>query len=157
MIIPQIESVYRSAKDSLAPSGFWRGGKMYIDVNAGMNGEGLILFTASHELVHMIREGSPEDFKALADFLVQSYSEKGTDINDLIRAEMAKSTNLTRDEAYEEVIADAYESFLRDTLINGKSQTLYRENPTLWTKIKNALTLISRHARLRFQSSPLCR
>lgn len=125
-----------------APSGFWRGGKMYIDVNAGMNGEGLILFTASHELVHMIREGSPEDFKALADFLVKNYSEKGVDINDLIRAEMAKSTNLTYDEAYEEVIAESCESFLRDTLINGKAKALYQENPNLWTKIKNALKKI---------------
>lgn len=35
---------------------------MYLDVKSGSNGEKIILFTASHELVHMIREGSPEHF-----------------------------------------------------------------------------------------------
>ena len=125
-----------------APSGFWRGGKMYLDINAGMNGEGLILFTASHELVHMIREGSPEDFKALSDFLVQNYAEQGVDINDLVRKEMARSTNLTRDQALEEVIAESCETFLRDTTLNDKAQELYKQNPTLWSRIREALKRI---------------
>ena len=125
-----------------APSGFWRGGKMYLDINAGMNGEGLILFTASHELVHMIREGSPEDFKALSDFLVQNYSKQGVDINDLVRKEMARSTNLTRDQALEEVIAESCETFLRDTTLNDKAQELYKQNPTLWSRIREALKRI---------------
>lgn len=125
-----------------APSGFWRGGKMYLDINAGMNGEGLILFTASHELVHMIREGSPEDFKALSDFLVKNYAEQGVDINDLVRKEMARSTNLTRDQALEEVIAESCESFLRDTTLNDKAQDLYKQNPTLWSRIREALKRI---------------
>lgn len=125
-----------------APSGFWRGGKMYLDINAGMNGEGLILFTASHELVHMIREGSPEGFKGLSDFLVKNYAEQGVDINDLVRKEMARSTNLTRDQALEEVIAESCEPFLRDTTLNGKAQELYKQNPTLWSRIREALKRI---------------
>lgn len=125
MIIPQIESVYRSAKDGLAPSGFWRGGKMYIDVNAGMNGEGLILFTAAHEIVHMIREGSPESFKALADFLVENYAKKGVDVNKLVLKEMTRSTNLNYDQAFEEVIAQSCESFLRDIHLSDKAEQLY--------------------------------
>ena len=131
-----------TADGQQAPSGFWRVGKMYLDVNAGMNGEGLILFTASHELVHLIREGSPEDFKALADFLVQNYSEQGVNINDLVLKEMSKSTNLTRDEAFEEVIAESCETFLRDTHLNDKAQELYKQNPSLWSRIREALKRI---------------
>ena len=55
---------------------------------------------------------------------------------------MTKNTKLTRDEAYEEVIAESCEAFLRDTLINGKAKALYKEKPSLWTKIKNALRRI---------------
>lgn len=131
-----------TAEGQQAPSGFWRGGKMYLDVNAGMNGEGLILFTASHELVHLIREGSPEMFQELADFLVQNYAEQGVDVNDLISKEMNKSTNLTPDEAFEEVIAESCETFLRDTHLNGKAKELYKQNPSLWSRIREALKRI---------------
>lgn len=131
-----------TAEGQQAPSGFWRGGKMYLDINAGMNGEGLILFTASHELVHMIREGSPEAFQELADSLVKNYAEQGVNINDLVLKEMSKSTNLTRDEAFEEVIAESCETFLRDTHLNDKAQELYKQNPTLWSRIREALKRI---------------
>ena len=125
----------------------------------------LILFTMSHELVHMIREGSPEDYKALADFFVSKYAEKGIDVDDLVRLkmeeygapkylamkEMGKSTNLTYDEALEEVIADSCESFLLD-LADAKrgaeiSQQLKKENPTLWDRIKDALYNILQRVR----------
>ena len=84
----------------------------------------------------MIREGSPEGFKALSDFLVKNYAEQGVDINDLVRKEMARSTNLTRDQALEEVIAESCETFLRDTTLNDKAQELYKQNPTLWSRIR---------------------
>ena len=122
-----------------APNGFWLNGKMYIDVNTGMNGEGLILFTAAHEIVHMIREGSPEHFKALADFLIQNYAKKGVDVNKLVLKEMTRSTNLNYDAAYEEVIAQSCESFLRDIHLSDKAEQLYKKNKGLATKIKDIL------------------
>ena len=109
------------------------------------NGQGLILFTASHELVHMIREYSPEMYQELADFLVQKYNEKGIPVRTLVLREMAKITNLTYDEALEEVIANSCESFLRDTHLNGKAAELYKSNPSLATKIRDYLhDLLSR-------------
>ena len=55
---------------------------------------------------------------------------------------MSKSTNLTRDEAFEEVIAESCETFLRDTHLNDKAQELYKQNPTLWSRIREALKRI---------------
>lgn len=130
------------SENGQAPNGFWHNGKMYIDVNAGMNGEGLILFTAAHEIVHMIREGSPESFKALADFLVENYAKKGVDVNKLILKEMTRSTNLNYDAAYEEVIAQSCESFLRDIHLSDKAEQLYKTDKGLATKIKNILNRI---------------
>ena len=130
------------SENGQAPNGFWLGGKMYIDVNAGMNGEGLILFTAAHEIVHMIREGSPESFKALADFLVENYAKKGVDVNKLVLKEMTRSTNLNYDQAFEEVIAQSCESFLRDIHLSDKTEQLYKTDKGLATKIKNILNRI---------------
>ena len=130
------------SENGQAPNGFWHNGKMYIDVNAGMNGEGLILFTAAHEIVHMIREGSPESFKALADFLVENYAKKGVDVNKLVLKEMTRSTNLNYDAAYEEVIAQSCESFLRDIHLSDKAEQLYKTDKGLATKIKNILNRI---------------
>ena len=33
-----------------------RTGDIYIDINSGLNGEGVMLFTAAHELTHFIRQ-----------------------------------------------------------------------------------------------------
>lgn len=132
----------KNIKAGTAPNGFWSDSKIYIDVNAGMNGEGLILFTAAHEIVHMIREGSPESFKALADFLVENYAKKGVDVNKLVLKEMTRSTNLNYDAAYEEVIAQSCESFLRDIHLSDKAEQLYKTDKGLATKIKNILNRI---------------
>ena len=102
----------------------------------------LILFAAAHEIVHMIREGSPESFKALADFLVENYVKKGVDVNKLVLKEMTRSTNLNYDQAFEEVIAQSCESFLRDIHLSDKAEQLYKTDKGLATKIKNILNRI---------------
>ena len=43
-----------------SPNGFYKNGEIYVDINAGNNGEGLILFTVSHELAHFMRDFAPE-------------------------------------------------------------------------------------------------
>ena len=52
-----------------APNGFYEDGKIYIDLNAGNDGKGTMLFTVAHELTHFIREWSPAKFKDLAEDL----------------------------------------------------------------------------------------
>ena len=90
-----------------------------IDVFAGNNGEGLMLFTASHELTHFIREWSPVKFRKFAKFLLERYGEKDVSVKSLIEAKIKNAKlngrTITFDTAYEEVVADACESFLRDS------------------------------------------
>lgn len=95
-----------------------------------------ILFTASHELVHMMREGSPEHFKALADFLVENYQKKGVSVTELVRKEMLRNTKLNPDEAFEEIIAQSCESFLRDITLSEKAERLYSTSPETANKVK---------------------
>lgn len=96
-----------------------------LDVFAGYNGEGLIFFTASHELTHFISKWSPEKFKVFSEILLQKYMEKDVPVNTLV-TERIKQSELAADkdpsrkvlsfgEAYEEVVCDACEAFLRDS------------------------------------------
>ena len=119
-------------------------GIMYIDLYAGLKGEGTILFTAAHELTHFIRQWSPEKFKVFADFLLDEYGKKGVSVNALVQAQIKKAANKGRDidfdTAYEEVVADACESFLADGNAMTKIAELKAKDKSLWQKIKSYLT-----------------
>ena len=114
-----------------SPNGFFKeDGTIYIDINAGMNGEGLILYTASHELIHLMRAQAPTEFKALADFLVKEYNEKGKSVDALVKQRLNSDKSLeTYDDAFEEVIADSCESFLRDAALSEKAEQIYKKSP----------------------------
>lgn len=92
------------------------GNTILVDVNAGDYLNGLMLNAVSHELVHYVREMSPEKFQKLADFVVEKFGEKGQSVTRLIRSKQAKyaaqGESLSFDDAYEEVVADALESML---------------------------------------------
>ena len=122
---------------------------IHIDVYAGAQGHDTILFTAAHELTHMIRRWSPEKFKVFADFLMEKYGEQGKSVSELVRAQMRKAEKngrkLTFDEAYEELVADSCESFLADGDAIAKIAELKAKDKSLWEKIKDYLTkLIAR-------------
>ncbi len=119
-------------------------GSIHIDLHAGLKGEGTILFTASHELTHFIREWSPAKFKVFADFLLEQYGQKGISVDALVRNQIAKAKRNGRDidfdTAYEEVIADSCESMLADGEIMQKLAELKAKDKTLWEKIKSFIT-----------------
>jgi len=125
---------------TIAPNGFINKstGEVYIDLHAGTNGEGVILWTLAHELTHFVRQWSPAKFKVLADFLVSEYAKQGTDIRDLIHKKMAESKmkKLTFDEAYEEVVADAMQTMFTDTDLASKLERLKHKDVGVWEKIK---------------------
>ena len=131
------EDVAGHKKGTAAPNGFYieGNGDIYIDVNAGNGGEGIILWTASHELTHFVRDWSPESFKNLADFLVENYVESGVDVDARVRAIM-QERGLSYDAAYEEFIAQSMETMLTDTDALQKLEKLCEKDPTLWEKIK---------------------
>lgn len=92
------------------------GNTIMVDIHAGDYLSGLMLNAVSHELVHYVREMNPEGFRALADFVVAKFGEKGESVSDLIRAKQEKykkaGETLTFDDAYEEIVADSLESML---------------------------------------------
>ena len=110
-------------------------GSIHIDLHAGKDGNGTMLFTMAHELTHFIKQWSPAKFKKLANFLVQEYS-KVKNVDELVHAKMEK-TGLDYDDAFEEVVADAMESMLADGKVMEKLAKLKEQDRSLWQKIKD--------------------
>ena len=119
-------------------------GSIHLDLHAGLNGEGTMLFTASHELTHFIREWSPSKFKGFADFLLGEYGKHGVSVEALVSEQIAKAKRNGRDidydTAYEEVIADSCEALLADGDIISKISKLKAKDKSLWQKIKDFIT-----------------
>ena len=114
---------------------------IHIDLHAGNNGEGTMLFTAAHELTHFIRDWSDTKFKVLADFLMQEYGKKGVNVDALVREQMAKAEKngrtISYDTAYEEVVADSMETMLSDGNVIKRLEKLKAQDKDLWHKIKS--------------------
>ena len=127
-----------------APNGYYKNGAIHIDLNAGNNGEGTMLFTLSHELTHFIKEWSPAKFKVLANFLNEQYGKKGISVDVLVRQQMKKARDagrtLTYDEAYEEFVADSMETMLTDGKVAEKLALLKQQDKNLWQKIRDFIS-----------------
>lgn len=119
-------------------------GDIYIDLNAGQSGEGLMVFTMAHELTHLMRQWSPEKFKVFADFLLEQYGKKGVSVEGLIQSKISNAKKngreLTYDEAYEEVIADSAETMLRDSNALEVISKLKAKDKSIWGKIKDFIS-----------------
>lgn len=124
----------------IGANGYYDADGIHIDLYAGQNGNGTMLFTAAHELTHFIREWSPDKFKIFADFLFEQYGKKDVSVSALVARQKEKAaTNgrvLDTDAAYEEVVADACETMLTDSDAIEKIRTLYEKDKTLFEKIK---------------------
>lgn len=141
-----------SGKEVKAPNGWYseKDGSIHIDLNAGIAGNGLVLYTLAHELTHFIEQWSPAKYKLLADFLIANY-EKGQSMDALVRKKQAKLSGLrgeavSYDEAYSEVIADSMEAMLADGNVLEKLIELKSKDQGLFNKMKqffdNLLTKI---------------
>ena len=129
-----------------APNGYYKDGKIYIDLNAGKDGQGVMIYTVAHELTHWIRDWSPAKFKILADFLMEQYGKKGHNVNDLVQAQIAKAKRNGRtidyDTAYEEVVADSMELMLSDDAVYEKILELKSKDASIVKKIGEFLAKI---------------
>ena len=120
-------------------------GILYIDIYAGLNGEGTILFTAGHELTHFIRQWSPSKFKVFADALLEEYGKEGVSVDARVREQIEKAKrkgrDISYDTAYEEVIADSCEAMLADGDAFAQiSAKIKAKDKSLWKKIKDFFT-----------------
>lgn len=114
-------------------------GSIHIDLYAGADGKGTMLFTVAHELTHFIRQWSPVKFKVLANFLMKQYGKNGVSVRELVENQMEKAKRngreLTFEEAYEEVVADSMESMLTDGNVIQWMAELRQQDKGLWQKI----------------------
>ena len=112
-----------------------------LDISAGIQGKDTVLFTAAHELTHFIAEWSPDKFRTFANFLVENYEKKGINVNQVVEERMQAAEEngreLDYDTAFEEVIADSCESFLRDSHLADRLVELAKADMTLFEKIKS--------------------
>lgn len=116
-------------------------GDIWVDVNAGADGKGLILVTAAHELTHFIRQWSPAKYKIFADFIISQYGEGSKTVNELVKERqdvaVERGYTLSYDEALEEVVARSCESFLQDSDAAVKIAALAQKDKSLAQKIKS--------------------
>lgn len=145
-----------NGKKRLAPNGYYQNGnQIYIDINAGNKGEGVMLHTLSHEVGHYIREHNPEDFKVIGDFLMENYGEKGVSVDGLIEKQKQKliagyktdgkaipSESKLLDAAYEELVCDAMSEMLADENAYVKLAELKKQNRNAWQKLGDAIKAI---------------
>ena len=112
-----------------APNGMYitSTGDIYLDLNAGTHGEGLIMNTFAHELYHHIQKQSPAKARALAEFLVKELGyesvEEAVD-RQIDKAERAghgveylmETEGLSRNAAERMVYDRAFSDFVADSL-----------------------------------------
>ena len=121
-------------------NGFYKGGKLYLDINAGRDTvdmtETAILKTAAHELTHFIQANSAQ-YEALKSFVVNKLThEEGVSFEDLVADKRRREPGLEYDEAVDEVVADACEMMLGNSTV---VEQLAKENRSLAEKIRDWL------------------
>ena len=124
------ETDSNSAGDYIGANGFYHNGTIYLDIHAkakNSSQQDAILLTAAHELTHHIRENAPKQYEALKAFVTDHLIEHGYDFEQMVQSRLAEP-NMSRDEAVEEVVADACEMVLKDSKAVEK---LAKENKSL--------------------------
>lgn len=141
----------RNGKVRTAPNGWYdtNTGAIHIDLNSGNFGQGTMMFTVAHELTHFIKQWSPEKFRTMANLLMEQYGKKGESVEDLIYDQIAKAKRngrtISREVAFEEVVADSMEAMLTSGDPASFMADLQQKDKTLWEKVKNWLqTLVKK-------------
>ena len=137
-----------------------------LDVNAGRNYRGdsmaltALLKTMSHELTHDMQQNAPEEYARLRDAILDVLeSQENADIDELADAKLLKDKSLkSREEALDEVVADACEGMLRDSDFAERMQQAHPEAArTLGEKLRELLGRIMDAIRAAFKGKRLSR
>ena len=141
-----------NGRERLAPNGYFTdGNKIYIDFNAGNKGEGVMLYTMSHEIGHYIAQWNAQDFKAISDFLFEHYGED-VPIMDLLEAQEKKlkksyeldgkpipSDAVLEKKAQEELVCDMLSRMLADKNAYDKLMELKQKDLNTFQKLGQAI------------------
>ena len=138
-----------------APNGKYVNGEIWVDLNSGTKGEGLMLNTFAHEMYHHIEEWNKPQANQLAEFVAKELGIEAVDKAVADQMDKARdagygedyfiSQGMSEAEAYNEVYARAMSDFVADSLetmfTRGNAADaiarLYGENRTLFDKVKN--------------------
>lgn len=148
------------------PNGVYRkaDGSIAIDLNAGDNGQGAVAYALAHETTHFIQDYSPAKFETYAELIIAAAESKGISYDSLLArqlvrlSEMEEYKNLSETElqdiAYDETIAEMSETILTDTDATSRlSQQIYKQDRTLWQKIKDFFTGLVEKLRSAYKDS----
>ena len=113
-------------------------GKIYLNINSGMNlrGYSKVIAAASlgHEIVHSLKDRAAAEYDALRQRVIDSMSDK--DLDRLVQEQLRTQPDLTYDGAVDEVVANACQTLLQ----NSKAlQDLARENMSLAERIQETI------------------
>ena len=123
------------------PNGFYdtTTGEIYIDLNAGQDYQGTMLFTVAHELTHFMRQWSPEQFTKIANIVFKHGGMKGS-VAKLAAVKQAKAKAkgkpISYDTALEEVVADGMETILKDGKVLEFMEDVKKTDHEAWAKLK---------------------
>ena len=123
------------------PNGFYdtTTGEIYIDLNAGNDFQGTMLFTIAHEVTHFMRQWSPEHFTKIAKIVFQHGGMKGN-VSELVALKQArakaKGKPISYDVAMEEVVADGMETILKDGKVVEFMADVKKQDYAAWEKLK---------------------
>lgn len=126
-------------------------GRIRIDLNAGLNGDGLAAYALAHEVTHFAREFSPAKYQIFAETLIEAVNKSETSFEamlDLKAAELSKleayqslSETKLYDVAQDEVVAEMCETIFTNTdAAQRLSQRLYAKDQSLWGKFKSFMS-----------------
>lgn len=155
-----------SERQNGAPNGIYRSsdGTIHIDLNAGDNGQGTVAYALAHETTHFIQDYSPAKFETYAELIIAAAESKGISYDSLLARQLARLSEMEeyknlsetelQDIAYDETIAEMSETILTDTdAANRLSQQIYKQDKTLWQKIKDFFTGLVEKLRNAYKDS----
>ena len=126
-----------------APNGIFKeaDGSIHVDLNAGDYGQGTALFTMGHELAHFVKRQSKKQFKILGDLVTEAFDKTDLSMRERVLAkqkflEEKRGEDVSYDEAYEEVVADAMSTMLSDGTFHEKLMEIKVKDKGLFATIK---------------------
>ena len=142
-------------KERRAPNGMYQDNEIWVDLNAGNNGEGMMLNTFGHEMYHHIEAWNKKGAQQLAEFLIKELGSGTVEraVNEQIRKARAagfgekhfrdkgftdqEARNMVYDRAMSDFVADSLETMFTEGDPVAALAKLRSENQSLYDEIKN--------------------
>ena len=121
--------------------------QIWVDTNAGNEGQGIMEQAIAHELLHYLRDRGSGSYDTFKKITAELFERKGLSFSDAVATKLAEYTEagikLDEDGAQEEVIAQTVSGLLNDTkTFEALSKEIYAKDKTLWNEIKRFLSQV---------------